>query len=229
MKFGRKKSDQAAEQAEVEAPDDAVQPQDADLAEEAAYEVAAAAPLRSGGPYDIEDVEIDRDDENLIDLGGLIIHAREGIELQMQVDEDSGVIMAVMMVGPDGAVELRPFAAPRNADIWDDARRSIAAEVTQRGGTATEADGPFGRELQVVMPVQLEDGQHAQQPSRVLGVIGPRWLLRATLFGRPAVEPDEDGDIENALREVVVVRGNEPMPPGEALPLTLPPNAVAAE
>ncbi|MGZ4478725.1 MAG: DUF3710 domain-containing protein [Nocardioidaceae bacterium] len=229
MKFGRKKSDQAAEQAEVEAPDDAVQPQDADLAEEAADEVAAAAPLRSGGPYDIEDVEIDRDDENLIDLGGLIIHAREGIELQMQVDEDSGVIMAVMMVGPDGAVELRPFAAPRNADIWDDARRSIAAEVTQRGGTATEADGPFGRELQVVMPVQLEDGQHAQQPSRVLGVIGPRWLLRATLFGRPAVEPDEDGDIENALREVVVVRGNEPMPPGEALPLTLPPNAVAAE
>ncbi|MGZ4426514.1 MAG: DUF3710 domain-containing protein [Nocardioidaceae bacterium] len=229
MKFGRKKSDQAAEQAEVEAPDDAVQPQDADLAEEAADEAAAAAPLRSGGPYDIEDVEIDRDDENLIDLGGLIIHAREGIELQMQVDEDSGVIMAVMMVGPDGAVELRPFAAPRNADIWDDARRSIAAEVTQRGGTATEADGPFGRELQVVMPVQLEDGQHAQQPSRVLGVIGPRWLLRATLFGRPAVEPDEDGDIENALREVVVVRGNEPMPPGEALPLTLPPNAVAAE
>ncbi|MGZ4470762.1 MAG: DUF3710 domain-containing protein [Nocardioidaceae bacterium] len=229
MKFGRKKSDQAAEQAEVEAPDDAVQPQDADLAEEAADEVAAAAPLRSGGPYDIEDVEIDRDDENLIDLGGLIIHAREGIELQMQVDEDSGVIMAVMMVGPDGAVELRPFAAPRNADIWDDARRSIAAEVTQRGGTATEADGPFGRELQVVLPVQLEDGQHAQQPSRVLGVIGPRWLLRATLFGRPAVEPDEDGDIENALREVVVVRGNEPMPPGEALPLTLPPNAVAAE
>ncbi|MGZ4443516.1 MAG: DUF3710 domain-containing protein [Nocardioidaceae bacterium] len=229
MKFGRKKSDQAAEQAEVEAPDDAVQPQDADLTEEAADEAAAAAPLRSGGPYDIEDVEIDRDDENLIDLGGLIIHAREGIELQMQVDEDSGVIMAVMMVGPDGAVELRPFAAPRNADIWDDARRSIAAEVTQRGGTATEADGPFGRELQVVMPVQLEDGQHAQQPSRVLGVIGPRWLLRATLFGRPAVEPDEDGDIENALREVVVVRGNEPMPPGEALPLTLPPNAVAAE
>ncbi|MGZ4458130.1 MAG: DUF3710 domain-containing protein [Nocardioidaceae bacterium] len=229
MKFGRKKSDQAAEQAEVEAPDDAVQPQDADLTEEAADEAAAAAPLRSGGPYDIEDVEIDRDDENLIDLGGLIIHAREGIELQMQVDEDSGVIMAVMMVGPDGAVELRPFAAPRNADIWDDARRSIAAEVTQRGGTATEADGPFGRELQVVLPVQLEDGQHAQQPSRVLGVIGPRWLLRATLFGRPAVEPDEDGDIENALREVVVVRGNEPMPPGEALPLTLPPNAVAAE
>jgi hypothetical protein len=59
----------------------------------------------------------------------------------------------------------------------------------------------------------------------VLGISGPRWLLRATLLGRPAVEAQEDGDVEAALRDVVVVRGNAPMAPGDPLPLNMPANA----
>ena len=35
----------------------------------------------------------------------------------------------------------------------------------------------------------------------------------------------EDGDVETALRDVVVVRGGTPVPPGDPLPLTMPPNA----
>lgn len=76
-----------------------------------------------------------------------------------------------------------------------------------------------------MMPVQTPEGQSGTQPSRVLGIEGPRWLLRATFLGRPAVEPRPDGDIEAALRDVVVVRGSSPMAPGEPLPLTMPGNA----
>ena len=97
------------------------------------------------------------------------------------------------------------------------------------GGTATETDGPYGPAVDVSVMVQLPDGTHAQQPSRVLGIPGPRWLLRATLFGRPAFEYDEKGDLEQALRDVVVVRGSGPVPPGDALPLMLPPSARRAE
>jgi len=79
------------------------------------------------------------------------------------------------------------------------------------------------------MTVQTPDGTTGQQPSRVLGIRGPRWLLRATLFGRPAVEPDQDGDIESAVRAVVVVRGTQPMPPGDPLPLTIPGNLQAVD
>jgi hypothetical protein len=59
----------------------------------------------------------------------------------------------------------------------------------------------------------------------VLGIEGPRWLLRATFLGRPAVQPQPDGDLESALRDVVVVRGTGPMAPREPLPLVMPSNA----
>jgi hypothetical protein len=225
VKFRRKQSDQAEDQADVATPD-ASEPEDLPDDSEPA---AGSGGIRDDGPWDVTEVEIDEDDPNVIDLGGLVIVNRPDVELQMQVDEGSGEVIAVLLAGPDGAAELRPFAAPRNGDIWDEARRSIAAEIAQHGGTATEAEGPFGKELHVMMVVQTPEGGTAQQPSRVLGIPGPRWMLRATLFGRPALEPAEDGDIETALREVVVVRGNDPMPPGDPLPLQVPANVHPAE
>jgi uncharacterized protein DUF3710 len=170
-------------------------------------------------------VDLDEEDPGRVDLGGLLVKGRPGFELRLQVDEESQQVAAVLLVGEEGAVELRPFAAPRNADIWTDIRRQIAAETARRGGTATEVEGQFGAELQVAMPARTPDGQAATQPSRVVGIPGPRWLLRATFLGRPAVAPEPDGDLESALRDVVVVRGGAPMAPGEPLPLVMPSDA----
>lgn len=184
---------------------------------------------RANGPWDVSEVTLEEDDESRVDLGSLLLRAREGIDVQLQVDEASGEVVAVILAGAEGAIELRAFAAPRNGDIWDDVRRGLAAEVAQMGGTATDTDGPYGRAVDVSVMVQLPDGTPAQQQSKVLGISGPRWLLRATLFGRPAFEYDEQGDLEQALRDVVVVRGSGPVPPGDALPLVLPPSARRAE
>jgi hypothetical protein len=189
---------------------------------------ADTADPRSNGPFDSSEVEIDDDAEDIIDLGALKVRATPGVELQMQVDEASGQVIAVLIVAPDGALELRPFAAPRGGDIWADVMRSIAAEVTQGGGTATRATGLYGPELHLVLNVKDADGRTGQQQSRVVGIVGPRWLLRATFYGRPAVQPDPDAPIETALRNVIVVRGTGPMPPGDALPMALPPNATPA-
>jgi Protein of unknown function (DUF3710) len=184
---------------------------------------------RARGPWDLSEVTIDEGDDSRVDLGSLLVTPHPGLELQLQVDQATGQVVAIMLAGEQGAAELRAFAAPRNADIWDGVRASTAAEVTRLGGTATERVGPYGPELAVSMVVELEDGRHVQQPSTVLGIVGPRWLLRVTLFGRPAVEYHEDGDIETAMRDVVVVRGGTPFPPGDALPLTMPPNVRPAE
>jgi hypothetical protein len=180
---------------------------------------------RSNGPWDVSEVTIAEDDQTRLDLGSLLVTPHEGLEVQLQVDEASGLVAAVVLAGEEGAAELRAFAAPRNGDVWDDVRRTLTAEVAQLGGTATERQGTYGTELEVALVVELPDGQHAQQISKVVGIPGPRWLLRATLFGRPAVQYLEDGDIETALRDVVVVRGGTPVPPGDPLPLTMPPNA----
>jgi Protein of unknown function (DUF3710) len=187
-----------------------------------------AAGRRANGPWDASEVTLAEDDQSRIDLGSLLISPREGLELQLQVDEASGEVAAVILAAEEGAAEVRAFAAPRNGDIWDDVRRAVAAEVAQMGGTATEVEGAFGTELVVSLAVTLPDGQLAQQVSKVVGIPGPRWLLRATLFGRPALEHLEDGDVESALRDVVVVRGGTPIPPGDALPLTMPPNVEPA-
>jgi len=184
---------------------------------------------RARGPWDAAEVRLDDPDTPRLDLGSLLVTPREGLEVQLQVDEPTGQVVAVVVAAADGAVELRAFAAPRNGDIWEGVRRAVAGEVAQMGGTATEVDGPYGTELQVFLTVDVGDGQLASQPSRVVGVSGPRWLLRATMFGRPAVQPDPEGDIEQALRDVVVVRGGSPVPPGDALPLTLPPDVVPDE
>jgi len=180
---------------------------------------------RADGPWDVSELDIPEDDESRLDLGSLLLTPPDTLDVQLQVDEASGQVAAVIMAGEEGAVELRAFAAPRNGDIWDDVRRQVAGEVARLGGTATEVDGPWGNELRVALTVELPDGQHAPQTSRVIGIPGPRWLLRATMFGRPAVDYDPEGDVERALRDVVVVRGGTPIPPGDPLPLTIPPTA----
>jgi hypothetical protein len=151
------------------------------------------------------------------------------MELQLQVDEKSGEVMAVVLVGEDGALELRAFAASRGGGAWDELRPRIAAEMARMGGTADEKQGSFGAELLCMLPVQTPEGEAATQPSRIMGHEGPTWLLRATLMGRPALDEDLSAPWEETIRQVVVRRGREAMPPGAPLPLTLPPEARRVE
>ncbi|HEX4471584.1 MAG TPA: DUF3710 domain-containing protein [Nocardioides sp.] len=175
------------------------------------------------GPWDSEAVPDDGVER--IDLGSLLAPPREGAELRLQVDEASGEVQSAMLAGDDGALELRAFAAPRNGDLWSEVRPQIAADISRHGGTATERAGRFGTELVCQMQVVLPDGTQAMQPSRIIGVNGARWLLRATFLGQPAVEPEGAEDWEDTLADVVVHRGSHAMPVGDALPLSLPDDA----
>jgi hypothetical protein len=198
---------------------------------ETSESVEEAAPdPRAEGPFDaseVEDLDLEADDR--IDLGALKVAGMPGMELGLQVDEGSGVVQAVLLMLDDSALELRAFAAPKTSGIWDEVRQEIMDEAARMGGTATETDGPFGTELVLVVPVEDPEGQVFSQTSRVIGVDGPRWLLRATVLGRAAVEPDAAAPMEETLRNVVVVRGNEPMAVREGLPLQLPPGAQPNE
>ena len=183
---------------------------------------------RSRGPWDRGETSTDEGDPNYVDLGGLVVRGREGLELRLQVDEQTQTVASVLLAGPQSGLELRAFAAPRHDGLWDDVRADIAAEATKRGGTATEVDGEWGTELKLVVPVQTPDGRKASQASRIVGIEGPRWLLRATFLGDAGLNPSDEGLLMDALKDVIVVRGEDPRIPREPLMLVLPANAVVA-
>ena len=210
MKFRRKaQSDAVDDDGTVES----------DLDDLVGGEATDADDLRPDGPFDSE--ELPPEEVERVDLGSLLILAEPNRELRIQVDEASGVVQSVVVAGPDGALELRAFAAPRNGDLWSDARPKIAAEVAQAGGTATEREGPWGTEL--ICQVGQRSG--GTQVSRVIGINGPRWMLRCSLLGAPATRPDDAKDWEESIRKVAVHRGAQAMPVGEGLPVVMPPQA----
>lgn len=179
---------------------------------------------RYRGPWDRTETTADAGDGMYVDLGGLVVRGRPSLELRLQVEEtaEGQVVTAALLAGPESGLELRAFAAPRSGGIWDEVRRDLIAEAAKRGGTATEEDGEFGPEVRLVVPARTPDGRQATQTSRVVGVEGPRWLLRGTFLGASATDPDPDGVVESAFRDVIVVRGSGPMKPRELLPMQLP-------
>jgi hypothetical protein len=190
-----------------------------EASEDANVEVVEAV----AGPFDVDDLPADGVER--VDLGSLLITPEEGRELRLQVDENTGEVQSVVLAGADGALELRAFAAPRGGDLWSDVRPQIAADMAQRGGVATEREGRFGTELICQMTVQRGDGTTGTQPSRIIGINGPRWMLRATLLGRPALDVETSNAWEDTITKVAVRRGNGAMPVGDVLPVQLPENA----
>jgi hypothetical protein len=190
----------------------------------APQEEAERAVAPTSGPFDAADVD-DLDEREGIDLGSLVITPAGPMEVRLQVDEGTGEVMAAILVDEQGALELRAFAAARGGGSWDELRPRISAETTRMGGTSSEESGTFGTELVCQVPMQTPEGQGGLQVSRISGHEGPNWLLRATLMGQPAIEPDTAGAWVDTIRSVVVRRGRQAMPPGAPLPLTLPPDA----
>jgi hypothetical protein len=183
------------------------------------------------GPWD----EADAPDDGIarIDLGSLRLPALAGTDLRVELNAQQKVIGATLRAG-DSLLQVSAFAAPRAAGIWDDVRTDLATSASGQGGSLREVEGPFGPELAGTImaapppqPGQTEPGQPVRRPARFLGVDGPRWFLRGMISGPAASSPEAAGTLEAAFRGIVVVRGSEPMPVREQLPLTLPPQAAA--
>lgn len=183
--------------------------------------------VRADGPWDISE-KTPEGDPPYIDLGPLLIRANEEFSIQLPAEGEDGQIASAVLVAGDSALELRAFAATRSGGLWDEVRDDLILEVARLEGTSEEVTGPFGPELRVQVPVELPDGDEGFQPSRIIGVEGPRWLLRGTFLGEAAFNPSDESPLIQAFRDVIVVRGDEARIAREALLLTLPDNAVVA-
>lgn len=210
---------------------------------------------RADGPWDITEVDDleNTDDGPRIDLGAMILTGVPGSELRLQIAEETQQVVSAMLVleitleapadaasggAPrvqtvSSALELGAYAAPRSGGLWSELREEISDHTTSEGGSASLAEGPFGVELRRLVPVRTPDGEEGYQPSRMWVVEGPRWLLRGIVYGQAAIDDDPESPVvdmvASAFRQVVVRRGDEPMAPGDLLPLQMPTDLVSDE
>jgi hypothetical protein len=173
-------------------------------------------PAPTTGPWDERDAPVDNVPR--VDLGALRVPVTPGMDLRLEMNEAQQVI-AANLAGRDGHLQLGVFAAPRNEGIWAEVRAEITASINAQKGAAKERpDGPFGIELTGKLPGETG----GLVPVRFIGVDGPRWFLRAMLVGAAAADATKATRFERALRDVIVIRGNEPYPAREPVPLRLP-------
>jgi Protein of unknown function (DUF3710) len=165
------------------------------------------------GPYDVRDAPDDAVER--VDLGAIRIPVGD-LELRVDVDE-IGAALSATLVQTGGQVQLGLFAAPRTEGIWDEVREEIRASISQQRGTVQEVDGVFGLELTGTIPADTGVAK-----VRFVGVDGPRWFLRAMLVGAPATDPTLAKRFNQLIRNIVIVRGAEPFPVRDPIPLTLP-------
>jgi hypothetical protein len=200
-------------------PTDAPESDDAAAPDESGQPDRAAADGEKHGPFDRSEVE---GLNGRLDLGSLWVTGVPGMELRLEVEQESQKVVGVTAVLGESAVQMQVFAAPRSDGIWLDIRHEIAASITSQGGTADLTSGPLGAELQARMPGQGPDGRTVFSPARFIGVDGPRWFLRAVLSGRAAIDEDAASVLLDVVRATIVVRGDEAMAPRELLALRLP-------
>ena len=224
MAFGRlkknKRNGQDQEQSSGGQPDAEATGVPAGTGTETAAKTGDPAP--AAGPYDAADKP---SEEGYVDLGALRIAATEGLQLRLEVEEKTQRVVAVTLDLDGSSLQLQAFAAPRSETLWDDIRDQIGKSVGSQGGTVDELEGTFGTELLAKVPAQALDGSKGYRVARFVGVDGPRWFLRGVFGGPAALDPQEAGPLEDVFRNLVVVRGEQPLPPRDLLQLRLPRDA----
>ena len=119
---------------------------------------------------------------------------------------------------------MQPFAAPKSSGLWDEMREELREQVAKQGGRVEDHEVPSARNCPLV-PVKgrkTEDGKQLGQRVRFIGVDGPRWVLRGVIRGEGASKPEMMAEVEQIFAGIVVVRGDQPAPPSEMLPITVP-------
>lgn len=230
MAFGRKKPIEV-EPVDPEHFEDDLDPEDR-AAEDAELlaelerqerEERLVALARPEGPWDAADAPAV--DPPRLDLGALQIVVVPDSDLRLEVSPEGEVVAATIVIG-ESALQLNAFAAPRSEGIWREVREEIRDALTTSGGQAQEAEGVLGPELRAAVPTEVPGQGVVLAPARFVGVDGPRWFLRGLVTGPGAVDDAAARPLLEAMRQVVVVRGGDPMAVRDPLPLVLPADAV---
>ena len=164
------------------------------------------------GPFDIEDFDDPADAEVArLDLGSVLIPMPEGGQLQVELTA-TGVPNAIWVVTPNGRFTIAAYAAPKTGGLWREVAAELADSLRNDGAEVIFEEGPWGLEVVGV----------AGSVVRFIGVEGYRWMIRCVVNGTNETIDALEQEARAALTDVVVRRGDTPLPVRTPLPVQLP-------
>lgn len=173
------------------------------------------------GPFDGDSVDIASFDfsdfsQGVLDLGSMKIPLPHNAQVQVEMGETGPKMIHI--VTQFGRITPVAFAAPRSAGQWAESTEQITQGMIGDGLSADIEQGPWGPEI-------IGTGENGI--IRVIGVEGPRWMLRMTT----TAPLDKAEDLRDLAREITartfVYRGENPVLAGNSLPVVLPEQLVA--
>ncbi|GGG69143.1 DUF3710 domain-containing protein [Corynebacterium pelargi] len=175
--------------------------------------------LGAEGPYDAQEHDYQTFDFSdfshaALNLGSMIITLPHDSQVQVEMGERGPKMLHILT--EHGRFTPVAFAAPVSGGQWRKLAKDTAESMRSDGLRVVTEYGPFGRE--VVGRLDAEQSNIV----RVIGVDGPRWMLRFTIAS-PEASADQAAEL---AREVIarsfVNRGDTPILAGESLPVALP-------
>ncbi|MBI8989040.1 DUF3710 domain-containing protein [Corynebacterium meridianum] len=205
----------------AEAPPEALEPAGVAAPEQGNTVVDGPDPVHDAvagdvGPFDGGSVDIGQFDfsdfaDGVLNLGSLAVPLPRGSEVQVEMGPNGPRMLHIITAY--GRITPVAFAAPRSAGQWRESTKEIAEGMRGDGLTVHIEHGPWGREVV---------GAAGEAAIRIIGVDGPRWMLRMTLAA-PSGSADELAQLgRDVTARTFVYRGDGPMPAGQSLPVALP-------
>ncbi|WP_051866790.1 DUF3710 domain-containing protein [Corynebacterium atypicum] len=225
--FGKKKTagqvssaaDEAKPQGGSTARGDASEPKDsaASAAQDGAPDLARGDRVSGDtGPFDGDSVDIDAFDfsdfaSGILNLGSLKLPLPKQSQVQVEMGHDGPRMLHV--VTAHGRITPVAFAAPRSGGQWRQTVTQIVAKMREDKLNPEIVEGPWGREIVAQNP----NGQ-----LRIIGIDGPRWMLRFTLAAPTGHEEELAAQARELAARTFVYRGDKPILAGNSLPVAIP-------
>ncbi|WEV76411.1 DUF3710 domain-containing protein [Bifidobacterium sp. ESL0800] len=167
------------------------------------------------GPWDIEEEKAPNYDEYL-DMGAYYLPFMQGIELRVKANRASGQVLGCTISYKTSSLEIEALAAPKTLSLWG----GVSDDLLAANPNASKEPGVFGTEIK--LPVVVKGGK--KLITRIVGVDGPRWMLRGIFSGRAATHPEspETKALNQFFSDIVVDRGEEPLAPRDLIPMHAP-------
>ena len=170
------------------------------------------------GPFDGDSVSIDDFDfsdfsTGILNLGSMLIPLPFKSEVQVEMGADGPKMLHILT--EHGRCTPVAFAAPARAGQWRETVKEITQGMRNDGLDVVVEYGPWGREV-------VGSAPGGGGIVRIIGVDGPRWMLRMTLAA-PIDHADEMAALGREITaRTFVMRGKDPILAGSSLPVALP-------